>query len=144
MSVTATEAGGFLPPTPASGGSATSPDKDMFLQLLVTQLKYQDPLNPTDQSQFLAQTAQFTALEKMELVANQTAQSLAAQMAFGASSLVGRTVTYTDEAGQEATGVVDSVRFTATGPILAVGDAEVPLNSVVTVGQGAPTDPTAA
>ena len=39
-------------------------DKDMFLQLLVAQMKYQDPMNPTDSSEFLSQSAQFTALEK--------------------------------------------------------------------------------
>ena len=36
-------------------------DKDMFLKLMVTQLKYQDPLNPADPDEFLAQTAQFTS-----------------------------------------------------------------------------------
>ena len=45
---------------------ATAADKDMFLQLLVAQMRYQDPMNPTDSSEFLAQTAQFTALEKMQ------------------------------------------------------------------------------
>ena len=55
--------------------SKTRCDKDMFLQLLVAQMRYQDPTNPTDSSQFLAQSAQFTALEKMEAVANQTAAS---------------------------------------------------------------------
>ena len=46
----------------------------MFLQLLVAQMRYQDPMNPTDSSQFLSQSAQFTALEKMQDVADQTAQ----------------------------------------------------------------------
>jgi len=38
-------------------------NKDMFLQLLVAQLKNQDPLNPTDSSQFVTQLAQFEQLE---------------------------------------------------------------------------------
>jgi flagellar basal-body rod modification protein FlgD len=108
-------------------------DKDMFLKLMVAQLKNQDPMNPTDSSQFLAQTAQFTSLEKLDAVASQTAQALTAQMAFGASGLVGRTVTYTGADGAELTGTVGSVRFTATGPMLGVGDAEVDLNSVTKV-----------
>jgi flagellar basal-body rod modification protein FlgD len=52
-----------------SASSPTGPavlGKDDFLRLLVTQLKYQDPMNPLDQNQFLAQTAQFTALEHMQ------------------------------------------------------------------------------
>lgn len=41
-------------------------DKHAFLELLVTQLRYQDPLNPKDNGEFLAQMAQFTALEQMQ------------------------------------------------------------------------------
>jgi flagellar basal-body rod modification protein FlgD len=137
MTVTATEGSGFLPQAPgvSDATSKTNMDKDTFLQLLVAQLKYQDPLNPTDSAEFLAQTAQFTSLEKMEAVAVQTAQSLSAQMSFGASSLVGRSVTYTDDTGEQMSGPVESVRFTAAGPLLSVGGAEIPLNNVVSVGQ---------
>lgn len=46
---------------PTQGGQDVS--KDMFLQLLVAQLKSQDPLNPTDSSQFVTQLAQFQQLE---------------------------------------------------------------------------------
>ena len=40
-------------------------DKDMFLQLLVAQLKYQNPMEPMDSSQFMAQNAQYTTVEKL-------------------------------------------------------------------------------
>lgn len=144
MSVSSTEGVGSYFGTPAattatgtgstSGSSSTDQmNKDMFLKLMVTQLKNQDPMNPTDSSQFLAQTAQFTSLEKLDEVSTQTAQALTAQMAFGASTLVGRSVTYTGTDGAEATGPVDSVRFTSTGPVLGVAGAEVPLASVVKV-----------
>ncbi|MCR5756493.1 MAG: flagellar biosynthesis protein FlgD [Selenomonas sp.] len=43
--------------------------KDAFLQLLVTQMKYQDPLDPQDNGEYLAQLAQFSALEQMTNVA---------------------------------------------------------------------------
>ena len=64
---------------------AATADKEMFLNLLVAQLRYQDPMNPADSGEFLAQTAQFTALEKMQDVADQTAALLSAQISFGAS-----------------------------------------------------------
>jgi flagellar basal-body rod modification protein FlgD len=105
-------------------------------------MRYQDPMNPTDSTQFLAQTAQFTSLEKMESVAKQTAQAVAAQMAFGASSLVGRSVTYTADDGSTVTGTVDAVRFKAEGPVLDVGGTEVSLGEVQTVAEGRRTDST--
>ena len=44
--------------------------KDAFLELLVTQLQNQDPLNPMDDKEFIAQLAQFSSLEQMSNVAD--------------------------------------------------------------------------
>jgi flagellar basal-body rod modification protein FlgD len=44
--------------------STTDVDKTMFLQLLVAQLQNQDPLNPTDSTQFIQQLAQYQQLEQ--------------------------------------------------------------------------------
>jgi flagellar basal-body rod modification protein FlgD len=120
--------------TPASTLPGDQLGKDTFLKLMVAQLRNQDPMNPQDSAEFLAQTAQFTSLEKLDAVAQQTSQALSAQMAFGASTLVGRSVTYLGEDGlTEVSGQVGSVRFTPTGPVLAVGDTEVPISNVVSV-----------
>jgi flagellar basal-body rod modification protein FlgD len=130
--------------------SAPSTDKDMFLQLMVAQMRNQDPGNPTDSSAFLAQTAQFTALEKMQQVADQTSQLVALQVAFGASSMVGRTVSYAGPDGDMQSGVVSSVRFEATGPVLSVNGEDVHFAAVQSVGDGStdltqgPRDPAAA
>ena len=48
-----------------STNSNSSLNKDAFLQLLVTQMQYQDPLDPQDNSEYLSQLAQFTSLEQM-------------------------------------------------------------------------------
>ena len=120
--------------TSTSGTTAASQlDQETFLKLMVAQLRNQDPMNPTDSSQFLAQTAQFTSLEKLQQVADQSAQAFTAQMAFGASSLVGRTVTYTGADGTQTTGTVSSVNFGPTGPTLGVDGVDVALEQVVTV-----------
>lgn len=147
MSINATEPVGYAgmfgagSATTAQGPTTTtssSADKDMFLQLLVAQMKYQDPMNPTDSGQFLAQSAQFTALEKMQEVAEQTAQLVASQMAFGASSLVGRTVSWTGEDGAVNTGSVSGVQFGgAEGPMLEVDGSTVPISRVQSVTNGA-------
>lgn len=146
MSIPATEAvtrtGGLYGATGPTGTEpANQADKEMFLQLLVAQMRYQDPMNPTDSSQFLAQSAQFTALEKMQDVADQTAQLLSAQVAFGASGLVGRDVTYTAADGSTVAGTVAGVTFGAEGPTLDVGGTSVALASVQSVTAGSTTPP---
>ncbi len=55
-------------------------DKDAFLQLLVTQMKYQDPMNPTQDTEYLAQLAQFTALEQMQNIAGLQEQQSAYEL----------------------------------------------------------------
>ena len=122
--------------------SKPSSDKDIFMQLLVAQMKYQDPSNPTDSSEFLAQSAQFTALEKMQTVADQTAQLVGLQVAFGASNLVGKTVSYSGADGTTMSGVVTAARFETTGPVLQVNGEEVRFADVRSVGDGS-TDLTA-
>ena len=124
-----------------TSSSTKTTDKDMFLQLLVAQMKYQDPMNPTDSADFLSQSAQFTALEKMQSVADQTGMLLGAQMAFGASGLVGRTVTYTLEDGMAGSGVVHGVTFGEKGPVLDVNGVEVPISQVLTVTDGQASSP---
>ncbi len=120
----------------SSGSGSASADKDMFLKLLVAQMKYQDPMNPTDSSEFLSQSAQFTALEKMSTTAEQVTQLVGLQMAFGASSLVGRTVTYPMDDGTSVSGLVSSVKFTSSGPILTVDGVDVDFTDVTSVGDG--------
>jgi flagellar basal-body rod modification protein FlgD len=128
----------FGTPALASGPTTTTAgqDKELFLQLLVAQMRYQDPMNPTDSGEFLAQSAQFTALEKMQLVADQTAQLVALQVAFGASAMVGRTVSYPGSDGTTTSGVVTGVRFESTGPVLQVNGEDIHLAAVLGVTDG--------
>ncbi len=112
-------------------------DKDTFLKLLVAQLKYQDPSNPADSTQFLAQTAQFTQVEKLADIAEGQANMLAAQQLLSASNLVGRTIAYTDASGAEVTGVVTKATLGGSDPTLRVGDTDVALSSVKEVRQSA-------
>lgn len=138
MSISATEStGAAAPSTGFSLGTTSSTeaqeDKQMFLELMVAQLRFQDPLNPTDSGQFLAQSAQFTALEKMQDVADRTGALLGAQMAFGASALVGKNVTWTDASGETLSGSIDSVTFGVDGPMFDIDGTEVPLANIVSV-----------
>jgi flagellar basal-body rod modification protein FlgD len=87
---------------------------DTFLQLLVAQMRYQDPSNPASSTDFIAQTATFTQVEKLEQLVNQNASMLVMQESATAGALVGRTATYTNDNGEAVTGVVTSVQLATT------------------------------
>jgi flagellar basal-body rod modification protein FlgD len=114
----------------------------MFLKLLVAQLPYQDPTKPADTGQFLAQSAQFTMVERIEELAKVNADLLAAQRAASATALVGRQVSYTRSDGTLATGTVTAARLESSGPVLEVGGQSVPLSSVTAVTAAPATTPT--
>lgn len=97
--------------------SSNTLDKDAFLQLLVAQMKYQDPLEPTSNTEYISQYATFSELEQM--------QNMSASMdLFRASSLVGQTVLLkvTDSEGRETTvqGNVDYVVYERNKAYLSV------------------------
>ena len=110
--------------------------KDTFLKLLVAQMKYQDPGNPADTNQLMAQTATFSQVEKLEEIAKQNASMLALQRSSSAGAMVGQTVTYTDENGASKTGVVSSVRLGTdkVDPVATVGGVQVPLGRITEIG----------
>jgi len=110
-------------------------DKDTFLKLLVAQLKYQDPSNPADSTQFLAQTAQFTQVEKLGDIAD----LLKSQRLTGVSGLVGHNVTYMDENGAQQSGVISAAKLNGDSePMLRIGNTDVQLSKVMEVLPTAP------
>ncbi|SDY81266.1 flagellar basal-body rod modification protein FlgD [Micromonospora pattaloongensis] len=117
--------------TKSSGGNSLG--QDAFLKLLVAQLRYQDPTNPADGTAFLAQTAQFTQVEKLGQIAADQENLLHGQLMLNASSLIGRTVSYPGPDGQPITGVVTAASFTGGAPTLRIGDTDVPLFAVTEI-----------
>ena len=93
--------------------------KDAFLQLLVAQMKYQDPLNPNTDTEFVAQLAQFSSLEQMQ---NLSQTSLNSQ----AFSLVGKEVVVRVQ--NEATGEVDYVQGPVDYVTVKSGEAKLSIN----------------
>jgi flagellar basal-body rod modification protein FlgD len=128
--------------TPAVAPTATSEvnrtdqmGKDTFLKLLVAQMRYQDPSNPTSSSEFMAQTATFTQVEKLEELAKSNAALLTMQRALSAGAMVGHTVSYTDTDGTTRTGTVSAVRLGSTGtePEAVVNGTTVPMGRLTEV-----------
>jgi len=105
--------------------------KDTFLKLLVAQLKYQDPLQPSDPQSFLSQTAQFTSVEKLTELAKQLETSTKTSSIATAAGLLGRWVSYSDEQGAEVIGQVAAASPTADGIVLSVGGKDVRLDQIV-------------
>lgn len=114
--------------------------QSQFLNLLITQLKNQDPTNPMDSNQMTAELAQFSQLEQLENLSSQFSDVLSTTQKSYANSLVGKTVTYsvTDSSGNSsyASGVVNAVNMKDSSSIsLLVGDSEtsVALSDVLAV-----------
>ena len=111
--------------------------KEVFMRLLVAQMRYQDPSNPVDSSQMMAQTATFTQVEKLEQLAAQNAAMLVLQEASTAGAMVGRTATYTDTNGGEVTGRITAVRL-AQGDqeaVAVIGGKDVPVGRITEFAQ---------
>jgi len=132
MTIDYRNASGVAPNVGKDGGvraNSTTVNKDEFLNLLVTQLKNQDPLNPTDQKEMLAQLAQFSSLEQMQnLNQTLTAGSQFSQMAQSAA-LIGKTVT-AGSADSPITGTVTSVAVQNGKATLHIGGDDVDASTV--------------
>ena len=131
--------GGVGTSSPVTATATTSLDrtdqmgKDTFLQLLVAQMRYQDPNSPTSTTEFMSQTATFTQVEKLEEIASQNAALLSLQRSLSAGALVGHAVSWTAEDGTTRTGTVSSVRFAGDEPKAVVDGAEVPLGRLTEI-----------
>ncbi len=112
-----------------AGSSASIKSQD-FLNLLTMQLQYQDPTNPMDNSQMLAQEAQFASLESMEQL---TSSFTSFSSIYQANSLMGQKVEVKVD-GATKTGTVDYVDFSdSKGASVNIGGTNYPLSSVTKV-----------
>ena len=133
-------------PVTGTGGAASAPasstvdrpdqmGKDVFMKLLVAQMRYQDPGNPVDSSQMMSQTATFSQVEKLEQLVNQNASMLVLQESATAGALVGRTAIYTDTTGASKTGVVSSVRLASrdSEAVAVINGVSVPVGRLTEI-----------
>jgi len=118
-----------------TGGAA----RDEFLQLLVTQLRNQNPLEPVKQENFLAQLAQFSTLEGIEKMNSKFEDQLAIQTDMlklqqfsQASAMVGRKIAFEID-GVAGEGRVDSVSVGDILTTVRVGDQTLSIGDVTAV-----------
>lgn len=107
-------------------------NQDMFLKLMLEQLKYQDPMNPMSNQEFLAQQAQFTQLNEMQKLNESIASNNTVQQCVG---LIGKEVTLIDpdDPTKTITGVVTEAVFDKNGSSIKVGDKNYPLGLVTSI-----------
>ena len=100
---------GAAGPNPATSGLNQLDNTQTFLNLLVTQLKNQNPDNPSDPTAFMTEIAQLTAVQSQTTL-NADEETVAAD------SMLGRTVTGLDADGRKMTGTVTGVAIGSSGP----------------------------
>lgn len=124
--------------------------KEAFLKLLCTQLQNQDPLNPTDSTEQIAQMASFSSLEQMqnlnksfEALTTTISSNILPNMLFQqAGSMIGRTVVYenpnaTGDDDQYLSGVITSVNISDGTAAYYINGEEIEQSSIVGIGASA-------
>ncbi|HHY70581.1 MAG TPA: flagellar hook capping protein [Thermoanaerobacterales bacterium] len=107
----------------------TNLGKDDFLKLLVTQIRYQNPLEPMDNKEYIAQLAQFSSLEQMQNLNMQVAN-------LSAISTIGKTAKAVVEQ-KEVEGIIKGIAFDKGRVNLIVGNEDreikVPIENVAEI-----------
>ena len=111
--------GGALNSQAGAATQGKTIDQDAFIKLFLTQLQFQDPLEPVDNREFLAQMAQFSALEQARQTSQNTNDLLSMNATSQALGLLNRQV---DVSGLAApfSGTVIAVQFSTSGSLLSV------------------------
>ena len=100
--------------TPTSNNAV---NYNAFLQLLIAEMKNQDPTNPTDTSQYMSQFAQMSSVEQAMQTNTKLDALLSSSALSQADGLIGRTATFTDSTGATITGKIKSVSINSDGSI---------------------------
>jgi flagellar basal-body rod modification protein FlgD len=131
-----------------TASSAAAPkqalDSEVFLELLVTQLRNQDPSSPMDTNEMMAQTTQLAMMESLTGLQGLTEESFGLQMRSAAASLVGQQVSYLGADGATVTGLAESISFATSPPSVNVGGKAVALDAISGVAPSTTTTTTDA
>lgn len=101
-----------------------------FFRLISVQFAAQDPLKPMDDTSFIAQLANFSALENSTKLTEAFSQFTSQQQFASAQGLLGREVTLLDPNDTEVTGTVSSVRNNGADTLITVNGADYAVSSV--------------
>jgi flagellar basal-body rod modification protein FlgD len=107
-------------PNTLAQNTSTLDYKSQFLQLLMVQLKNQDPTQPFDSQKMLADQAQFASLEQMQNLNTNFVTLMAMQNVSQGTNLIGKNVVATDSTGASVSGLVTGIKFAGGTAMLSV------------------------
>ncbi|MBU1589475.1 MAG: flagellar hook capping protein [Actinobacteria bacterium] len=116
--------------TAAQNSAKQKMDGQMFMQLLVAQLRAQDPSSPMDTNAMMTQTAQLASMEQLTTMSNLSQESFSLQMRVAASALIGKEVGYVDSDGTTKKGIASAVSFADSVPTVTIGDKSIRLDAI--------------
>ncbi len=118
----------------ASTGTTRAPkqtmDGEVFMSLLVSQLRNQDPSSPMDTNEMIAQTTQLAMMEKITALTSTNEENFSLQMRTASASLIGRQVSYEGADGATVTGTATAVSYAGTVPQVTVDGKAVSLDAI--------------
>ena len=103
---------------------------ESFIQLMVTEMQNQDPMNPMDNAQMLQQLSSMQSINSTKKLTTTLDAVLLGQNLSNAGSLIGKTINGLTADGDEVTGKVDQATLVGNVPYLNVGDKSVPIGNV--------------
>ena len=112
----------------SSIGNSTA-TREEFLKLFVAQLKNQNPLDPLEGHEFIAQLAQFSSLEQLTNLNVSFSDMLKFQQLLGGGELIGRNATYLDSDG-ESQGIISGIKISDGAIAVVIGSKEVPISNI--------------
>jgi flagellar basal-body rod modification protein FlgD len=121
--------------------------KDQFLSILIKQLQNQDPMQPMEDKEFIAQMAQFTSVEQLINISKQL--NAMSQSLGNVSGLIGKEISWIDDANKDQggesksemkSGVVDSIIVKDGVQYASVGSLAIPLDKVIEIKEASKTE----
>lgn len=116
--------------TSKTSNASANMGPDQFMQLMITQMTHQDPMEPLKDSEFIGQLAQFSTLESIKKLNSSFADMLFMQQLTQGADLIGKNIVYAQAGHGEQRGVVDAVKVEDGKLQLTVGDKSVALADV--------------
>jgi flagellar basal-body rod modification protein FlgD len=115
-------------------GAAAGMGKDDFMQLLIAQLRNQDPMKPMEDKEFISQLAQFSSLEATEKMTAQLEELSTSGIITQAATLLVKQVTAKLTTGETVTGTVSQVKIVGGKPVAVVNGTELETSLINVIG----------